>query len=157
MGALFLSRLLCLGRRTHPPAGCLERALVLETAPATEWVSTAQAFPLEGCRHESSSRIRIQRMLLRNYSPAEASLTAVGSSHSAQSSRGQHQHIDVVFVHHCARKDHLSVWSSSKSLDDIWPAECQKHFYHFALACTHESHHVVPNCRSCHSGPQVIA
>ena len=104
-----------------------------------------------------ASRIRIQRMLLQNYSPAEASLTAVGSSHSAQSPRGQDQHIDVVFMHHCARKDHLSVWSSSKSLDDIWPAECQKHFYHFALACTHESHHVVPNCRSCHSGPQVIA
>ena len=95
--------------------------------------------------------------MLWNYSPAEASLAAVSSSHSAQSSWGQHQHIDVVLVHHCARKNLLSIWSRSKSLNDIWPAECQKHFYHFALACTHESHHVVPNCGSCHCGPQVIA
>ena len=151
---MFRSRLLCLGRRSNPPADCLERALVLETAPATEWVSAAQAFPLERSRHEP---LEYQNTMLRNYSPAEASLTTVSSSDPAQSSWGQDQNIDVVFVHHCARKDHLSIWSRSKSLDDIWPTECQKHFYHFALARTHESHHVVPNCGSCHSGPQVIA
>ena len=110
--------------------------------------------PFEGCRHQP---LEYQNTTLRNYSPAEASLTTVGSSDSAQSSRGQDEHIGVVFVHHRARKDHLSIGCRSKSLDDIRPTECQKHFYHFALACTHESHHVVPNCGSRHSGPQVIA
>ena len=90
-------------------------------------------------------------------SPAEAGLAAVGSSDPAQPSRGQHQHVDVVLVHHRAGKDHLSIGSSSESLNDIRPSERQKHFYHFAPTRPHESDHVFPNCRSCHSAPQVIA
>ena len=138
------------------PASRLKRALVLETAPTTERVPTAQAFPLERCRHENVSRIRILRMQ-QKYSPAEPGLTAIRSPHSAQPSRGQDEHVDVVLVHHRAWQNPLTVWSRSKSLNDIWAAECQKHFYHFPLVRPHESHHVVPNCASCHRGPQVVA